>query len=92
MKMLSKQECENEHWLMRSSDFAEVFNVVGDNEIYESHYGNNPNIKCEGSDVVYHQQGRNESSEAPNIKTDLISFFSDGAKQHASTCFENMHK
>ena len=65
MKILSKQHCgreretafmKNNKWMMRSSDFAEAFNVVCDNEIYESHYGNNPNIKCEGSDVVYHSE------------------------------------
>ena len=100
MKMLSKQECGNErerafmdheHWLMRSSDFAEAFNVVCDNEIYESHYGNNPNIKCEGSDIVYHRVDDTNNNET-STKTDFFSFFSDGAKQHASTCFQNMHK
>ena len=42
MKILSKQQCgkereiefmRNNNWIMRSSDYAEAFNVVCDNEI-----------------------------------------------------------
>ena len=82
MKMLSKQECgnererafmNNEHWLMRSSDFAEAFNVVCDNEIYESHNGNNPNIKCEGSDVMYHRVDDTNDNDA-SYKTEFFLF------------------
>ena len=105
MKILSKQECGNEReeafldnkrWLMRSSDFAEAFTVICDNEIYESHYGNNPNIKCEGSDVAFHQSDNNINNDIEVPKLKQISSHSSpmelsSTHQHASrTCTSSL--
>ena len=66
---------------MRSSDHAEAFNANCDHEIHESHHGNNPSTKCEGSDVCFHNNNNtahdHNTADEPddNTQHDFHSFF-----------------
>ena len=87
--------------LLTAEDYAEAIKCGFNLQIYADHFGTNPTIKLEGATATFHnrQKKQKEKSEYDTSKEEesdvekhQFSHFSDDAKQHASTSFENMKK
>ena len=95
MKILSQQQIAGDREkvfqaekkiISTSRDWAEAFSVVLNKEIQNDHYGWVPKIYVESSTFKFHSQDKG------CLQEHYYAHFSDDAKQHASTCYENLRK
>jgi hypothetical protein len=95
MKILSCQQAVAERLkavlqdpdvIQMQRDYAEAFNMVLNGEMHADHFGWIAKIYLESGTFKFHNH------ETGEIEEHYSAHFSDDAKQHASTSFENMKK
>ena len=93
MKILSRQQTNLERReafendkdsIFTERDYAEAISVRLGGEIQPDNFGFIPKIIMEGSTCMFHNPLTNQ------IETNFFTHFSDDAKQHASTSYQNM--
>ena len=93
MKILSRHQTLKErkeaflgdiNAIFSERDYAEAVSLRFNKEIHGDNFGYTPSLVMEGSTLTYHNTGGEP-------ETHFYTYFSDDAKQHSSTTYENMH-